>query len=373
MFPIRFATVVSVLLTGTLCLGDEPAKEPVVSRGARSQLQPYVDWLPSASESLLVLEEPYQVPPEPGEDASFRSLSVDVFREIFLKQMFEGDAREALVGKRIQLWIEASSNFHFPIFPEDVRGVVDTIGVSMHYDGCHVIVFDQMTPPETRRLFAQLLRKHPAPTTLIPAPERHQIEGHEAIAWSTSPPDRSTPRSTAEQNLVIAAALSIRYWIASPKDNVLIVATSRAVLAETLRKFHEPDQRAFPETLEEWKHVSVEKPVWGMRHYRPEPTPGDMSDLRDDEGEGVSGFTFEIDAEADTGELTFLNCSHRTSQSLQRGILAYVYPRWHFTVGPHGRLVSHLDWSTESPDDEIEVEGNLVFWVYVHLGHAVTI
>jgi len=366
MSQARLLTPALLLLALPLhAVGDEKDSEALPPKSARSRIEPYVDWLPWTSETLIVFDQLYQVPPDPRQRASFH--------EISLPQMFQGDARNMLAGKLIKLRIEAASGFHYPIFPEEVRDAVSSVGVTFRYDGCHILVFDERTPLDTTALFETLLQQHPEPTSLIPAAARHRIAGYAAIAYSSSPTGRhANSRATPDQRKRIAAALSVRYWIASPMKNVLIVATSRAVLAETLRKVEHPDPTAFPATLEEWQQITGEMPIWGMRHYHTLPRRGDMSDLRE-EGRRMSGFTFEIDPTADKAELTFLDCNPKMIRSVRYNIVTYVYSDAKFTEGPDGRLVVHLDSSEKAAEDAFDVASDLVGWLVFHLGHAYVI
>lgn len=381
MSPLRFAPFIGMLIVwNALCLGDEKGGEASAVTSARSSIQPYVNWLPANSQTLVVSQRLYevQIPAELDEDASLGTLPLDtLFLERHLTHMFEGEAREVLVDKRIHLWIEGSSRFYFPDFPDEVEHV-QTVGVPTHYDGSHILVFDEATPPDTTELFEKLRLQHPEPTSLIPAAERHRIEGHETIAWSSSPPrNRPTGKETPEDSLLIAAALSIRYWIASPQENVLIVATSRDVLAETLRKVKDPDHKAFPASLEEWKHISGEMPTWGMRHLPEEPDPTDktpLSNLRKkEEGYNVSGLAFEINAEADKAKLTFVNCSPKMLRWAPGIVLGSISSQACFTVGPHGSVLAHLEWSEESPEVARKTRTRLATWLLYYLGHAVMI
>ena len=50
--------------------------------------------------------------------------------------------------------------------------------------------------------------------------------------------------------------------------NVVAVMTSRAYLQELLARMRMPKtDRAFPETLAEWKYIDGDGDFWGMRHF----------------------------------------------------------------------------------------------------------
>jgi hypothetical protein len=378
-FNRLLAIPLSLVVLPLTCLGDEKEKGPSSSvKSARSEIQPYVDWLPANSQTLVVSQRLFQIPAERPEDAALDTVSLDaVYLRMHVMHMFEGEAREVLAGKRIRLWIEAASRFYFPEFPDEVEDAVETVGVSTHYDGCHVLVLDEAAAPDTPELFEKLLLQHPEPTSQIPAAKRHVIDGYNAIAYSVSPPDLNHSRTTPEQKKRIDATLSIRYWIASPVENVLVVATSREVLEETLRKVSNPDQKAFPASLEGWMHITGDMPTWGMRHLPEKPDPFDhtpLTSLRDEEeGYDVSGLTFGIDGEADKAELTFVNCSSKMLVRIQSMIRREFTSLTSTTVGPHHRVLFYLDWSEETPDDARKAGRQFVFWLLYHLGHAAVI
>lgn len=378
MRPIRLLPIPLFLLLLPLpCLGDESEQEPSSVNSARSQLQPYVDWLPPESQTLVVSQRLHQIPEKLDEDVSFGTLPLDtLFLERHAMRMFEGDARGVLAGKRIKLWIEAASRFYFPEFPEEVE-YVQTVGVPDHYDGCHVLVFDETTPPDTTKLFEKLLRQHPEPRSHIPAASTHRVEGHETIAFSASPPKRN-PGEPPEDRKLTDAALSIRYWIAAPVENVLVVATSRDVLADTLRKVANPDQKAFPATLEEWKHITGDMPLWGMRHFPDEIDATTATGLAKQAAAGrISGFTFEIDAKVGKAGMTFLDCSPDLSCRLQLSVVRYISSQalsaeytQETTVGT---LLQPLDWSYVPSEEARKIEGSLASMLSMWIGHAVVI
>jgi hypothetical protein len=369
MFSIRLFAIPLLLLALPLsCFGDEVDAEAPSVKSARSRIEPYINWLPAKSQTLIVSESTYEIPAELPPDASLLQMHLTLLR------IFEGEARDVLVDKNINLWIEAASRFYFPEFPDEVEDV-QTVGMSTHYDGCHILVFDERTPPDTAALFEKLLQQHSEPTSLIPAGERHRIEGYDTIAWSSSPPrKRDTGRETPADTLLINATLSIRYWIASPVENVLVVATTREILAETLRKIQNPDQAAFPAASEEWRYITGEMPTWGIRHFPEEADPSQATGLERGAAAGhISGLTVKFDSKADKAVLTFLNCSQDQRRALQSSIPEYTYSEATFTTGPGGSLVAHLDWSKEAPEDELQVERRLGSWVRSILGHAFVI
>ncbi len=56
--------------------------------------------------------------------------------------------------------------------------------------------------------------------------------------------------------------------MALPQKNVVLVATNRDFLQEVLVRMRGAGrERAFPETLSEWRYVNEKNQFWGLRHF----------------------------------------------------------------------------------------------------------
>ena len=374
MLSVRVtALICAVSVLPSVGLGKDDSKIPTREGSPRSQIQTYLDWIPASSETLVVLERPYRIPQKPDESTS-PALDV-VFREMHLMNMFETDVREVLAGQTIRHWIEASSRFRLPEFPPEV-GQVNLTGCNQKYDGCHVLVFDDEATLDTDELFVRVLRQRDGKGPGVAAPKEHRIEGHRTIEYVVDRAARRRTRGGSEtpsDTEKINAVWSSRYWITSPAKNVLLVATSRKFLAETLRKIRKPDQTAFPSTLDEWKYLGNLAPIWGMRHFPAQPTLRDLTDFRRRGTQTATGFTFEIDPIAKRARLTFLNCNQEAAENMQSIIHDYVYANTQFNTGPDGMLVAEIDWSKEPADVALRIKGSLAFWLQMQLGHGVVI
>ena len=269
--------------------------------------------------------------------------------------------------------IEASSQFRFPEIHEGV-GDISTTGWALKYDGCHIFVFDDESPLNTSELFELLLQPDREPNTYVPAPKKHRVEGHDTVEYVTSRFVRERAREATETQAIakqIDAAVSIHYWIASPSKNVLIVSTTRDFLAESLRKIEQPDQTAFPESLEEWNHLNNDVSVWGLRHFQPKPRLTDLSDNRRHHDLTIAGLTFEIDANAGKATLTFLNCNPQAKKWMRSSIESCIHAKTQFRADVDGTLVAEIDWSTEPPEVADRIKLLLCGWLQTCLGHAV--
>lgn len=387
MLSVRMAALVCVLSGSCVAAAQEkvaaqekdafaqeqdkapPKKTP------RDDIQEYVNWLPASSETLVVLREPYTILPRDIKKKT-ESLSFGHWmHEVRLMRMFDNEARALCVDAKINLWIEGAARFRLPSFPEEIREIVNTTGCRNTYDGCHVVVFDDKAPLDTTALLHHLLDQVPDPESLIPAAKSHIIEGHEAIEFvathlteSRTKGGRETPESTKKIDL----AWSERFWITSPKKNVLVVATTREVLAQTLRKIETPDTKAFPASLPEWKNVDGHSPVFGMRHYMGPPEMLDMSDMRRQGKRKLSGFSFHVDPDGGAATIAFLNCNELSLRTIRASIEQYAYKRATFR-SEGGSLVARIDWSKEPAEVADKVKSDLAVWLHIYIGHAFVI
>src|SRR5262249_20266454 len=59
-----------------------------------------------------------------------------------------------------------------------------------------------------------------------------------------------------------------KFFIVSPKPNVVLCATDLGYLTEVLTRMGvKGHKRALPENLQEWKHVDTTAQFWAVRHY----------------------------------------------------------------------------------------------------------
>ena len=359
-----------VALTFILLLASSPL-EADEENERRDSVEQYLNWFPGTGETLLVMQQEYEI--------LAVAKTVDVgptWLESRLSRMFDDDARKILAGSKLELCLESTTRFRFPDFPEEVRGIVNLTGCHYTYDGCHVFVFDKEASPDFAKLFAGLLVKRPGKDSLIPPARRHNIAGHETIEFVASHLFHHRPkagRETPELGKVIDLAWAERFWITSPEPNILLVATSRDFLESTLSGIEQPNHESFSKDFDEWKTLTGNAPVWGMRHMKSKPVQGDITDPRRLGELDFSGSTFAISPRNQTATLRFLNCNQSFTKSMERSIAAYVDADAQFDADENGTLTARLDWSKLSDDELKNKAQGLAFWLQTHLGYAIII
>jgi hypothetical protein len=287
------ASIIAFLCATSPTIGDDGLDGAATRKLSRSADQPYMDWLPADSESLIVVRTPYTILAKPENPAaSQRRPSGIAFHEMTFNGMFEHHVRDVFVGKTIDVWVEASTRFRFRDLPCDV-GHVSTTGLGLKYDGCYIVVFAEQSPVPQKELFRRLLQQHSGNTSPTVRPAvLHQIGQHDAIEYTPQHLHGARTRAAAEtpeMTRKIDTAWATTYWLAVPRPNTLLIATTRSCLTETLRKMGDPDQLAFPESLEEWEYVSPDAPIRGIRHFQEPIGKTDFSDPRHSTGYDATG------------------------------------------------------------------------------------
>jgi hypothetical protein len=106
-------------------------------------------------------------------------------------------------------------------------------------------------------------------------------------------------------------------YIAIPRADVLVIATDRVFLEESLRRRKARiGSRAFPKDLVEWAWVDASAPFWALRHYRrdapDDPTsPFGRNNAADAFDAAAVGVTAHVKADGRTVEAHYL--SHATA------------------------------------------------------------
>ena len=220
----------------------------------------------------------------------------------------------------------------------------------------------------------RLVQEHSDSGPIAPA-RQHRVEGLAVVecvvpARGRTKGSRETPETTA----LVEAALSTHYWITSPEKNVLLIATSREFLADTLGNIKR--KALSPPTLDaeltEWRHVTGDRSIWGMRHYPSSPEPRDLSDPRR-LNKSCDGLVYDIDVSAGRARLAFVRCDTAAADAFGSGVKVYVHTGAEFRREEDGTLVAEIDWSGENGRIARKVQSALAFWLLMHLGHAVVI
>src|SRR5262245_15623594 len=192
-----------------------------------------LDWLPEDTETLIVSQGPFDIPSLKTEQFKFDE-EIRFFASGGLPKLQDGTPFKELVGQKVLCAIQGSRRFTPP------RNLGGTL-----YEGASILQFDLTADAAVRKAFDAFLVKAGKKIVLAGKQIAVFTEKYEADVWS--------------------------FFIAQPEPGVLICATNRAYLEETLRRIaRKPDKRAFPADLPEWKHVDLNAHVWAIRHYRKE-------------------------------------------------------------------------------------------------------
>ena len=360
------------LVSSAVCLSDETKPRSQSNDTILIPKHPYSNWFVESPESLILVTDPYRLPRELPDDR-WSSFGV-AFCEFHLAQMFDQHARETMAGSTIKTWIEASSRFRLPEFPEAIGPAIPEC--VLQYDGCHVIVFDDKTPLDIESLFSSLTQ-HPAESaTEAVRPRREQVEGHDTVAYSathyvTNRTRRS--RETPEVSNRIDAALTVRYWVTSPSKNVLLVSTSLPLFSRTLRSIREAPNVVSATPDSDSTPFSGQPHIWGVRNFQREPAQEDVSDFRRPLNLRTSGFAFAIDPGRETCELFFFQCTAESAEVIRTYISDFSGDAVEFPVTADGTVHAKINWSKQSTEPNAQVRVRLFNWLLSHIGHAVLV
>jgi len=292
----------------------------------RKRFEPILNWLPADSESLTVVDCPWQIPAEynpKNPDEGMRQFDV-CLRDWQLQYMLNGDQRRLLAGKTIRLWISAASDFHVESPPVQVEELIVPDGYTLRYTGVHIIEFDADSGFVASELFTSLLKTSARGS--FPAAKRLDVLGYDTVEYSAMHMAENRPqgaRETAATAPLIDVWFAFRFWMASPKPNILIVATSKEVLEATLNGIAKPSSAAFPVDAPEWTDIDPEAKVFGIRRFLRPVNASDYSDLRRF-GAEASAFTFTIDNSASTANISIRRANPQARRRLEGILSPYV-------------------------------------------------
>jgi hypothetical protein len=263
---------VLLLLVSSTILGQNENK-----RKLPDHLNQVLDWLPSDTETLVVANGPFEIPAKVADDEevgpfieSARSLACG------LLGLQEGFLQERLQGQQVVFAVEANRRFTAP------KG----LGL-MPYEGCQILQFDLSAQDRLESAVAACFEK---------AQQTVQLGGTKPAVFTERLEDDEWT-----------------FLVAQPRRGLLICATNQKFLEQVLERMSrvQPD-RAFPDSLPEWRHVDVTAPVWAIRHYRRDFAGSDPSspfmprpaaNVPDDK---AVGFVFWFDAETKMANARYL-------------------------------------------------------------------
>jgi hypothetical protein len=216
-----------------------------------------LEWLPEDTETLIVAPRPFVIPKrEPDSKALTEQLTASELLPIFTVLPFSEDngmLDKELAGLKCLCIVEGSRCFTPP----------GQFGL-MPYQGAHILQFDPASADAVRKAFQACLKKADKEIELL----------SQAVAVFTRQQERD----------------KWTYYVAQPRPGVLICATHKGYLEETLKRIgSKPKKRALPADLPEWKHVDLKARVWAIRHYRVESADNDPSSPLNGKAGGKEG------------------------------------------------------------------------------------
>jgi hypothetical protein len=246
---------------------------------APSALEEFLTWLPPNTETLVVARGPFKVQyfedsDEDSEDAEEVSLE-ETFQYYTLGSLAairEGRFFKEMANWTVKLALEGSRKFRRP---SGLGGFL--------YEGSDVILLEDKTPLDS---FMKSIEKD--------AEAILEVQGHRVSVY----------REKLEND-------EWTFHVVRPKPNVLLCATNRGYLDETLRRItNSPKPRAFSADLPEWKLLNPDARVWAIRHYIRGEEDVYACSFKDDAT--AKGMVFFPSAEGRTGRVRILSESEDT-------------------------------------------------------------
>lgn len=179
----------------------------------------------------------------------------------------------------------------------------------------------------------------------------------------------------------------LSFWLAAPRDDVLLIATDKGYLESVLIRISRTGQLSFPVSEKLLSRIDQKATAWGMRMYQKQFPPTDVSDPRwhsqNDPPRGTtSGFLFSINEAKDSGEAVWLHCDTRMAAHLAKSAQQRVSqnPQECQTVhDQNGNLRIRVQWPRAKKDDQsvstlrTRLRGSFGLWLDWNLGHAAAV
>jgi hypothetical protein len=213
--------------------GDHPDSKPESSKKATlPTAMQIVDWLPPDTETLFVVNGPFQMQAE-GEEMRRAANLARLLERLSCSPLGvrKGALIKELAGQEVALAVEGARHFRH----------ASGLGMS-RYEGCQVIVFQRDLGAAGDSLKKALASA--SKTT-------QEIAGHEVFSLEEK----------FEKDVWT-------FFFTQPLPNVLVCATDQGFLGEVLARMDRPEgKRALPKDLPEWKHVDTTARFWAIRHF----------------------------------------------------------------------------------------------------------
>ncbi len=319
-----------------------------VSSPSAQLIEQMLGWFPADTETVSAVMGPFLLPPmEKDSNGGLRMASSgDEVRDQFMRfplQLLvgkDGLLARNLKDKPIIAAIEGSRNFQAPT----------GLG-GMRYQGGVIAVFAGDITAN-----ADGFLKDSAPSIL----RKQQIEGHEVTVF----------QEKSEEDIWMT-------YVAFPKPNIAVVATSEDYLREVLARINgKQGARALPADLPEWEHVNIRSEFWAVRHFRKTGAETDPSSpfnhgwgkRSDSQAIGLT-FTFDPD-KSKAAAITYLSGDKDSLQRIRREYFA-----------EHDPAVTqmHIQYREVEPGvlegtytlEQLETADAFVFVLEGLLGHAI--
>ncbi len=251
-----------------------------LTRDSRERAIDVLSWVPADTEAMMVMQEPVVI------DAaeSVVGLSGKPARFYAIERLMRangGDIYKSLAGRTIRLTVATMGNIR--------SSVMSVPGTLPHGDAAWFFFLTEPVDPK------------------VLGPPTDRIDDGR-LMWRVEEPEPNPygePASSQKPD---------EGWLALAKPDVLVLASSRDLLAGLLQAVAAPAKtRALPDTLPEWKQVDMKVSVWGIRHYSAPAGRRDTSNPRltdPDNGKGDAtavGATVRYDSEHGALEIYILS------------------------------------------------------------------
>jgi len=208
-------------------------------------------WFPTDIESIVVARGPFRATPyvqpsgffPPRLDACLQATAIgDLYDLVGLEESYEKHLNrpmpfDKVLKRPLSLAIAARRNFRL-----DLNNV--------HGESCHVLLFENDLGSLGDAFMAAIESSGPRP---------EMISGVSVTAFATS----ITRLMVGEPNGSVI-------YFARPAPNMILITTTRALMAEVLNRRATPSKtrsRALPESLPEWSRLDPDAHCWAVRHY----------------------------------------------------------------------------------------------------------
>ena len=239
--PNRIAKAALMFCAAAFCANTCNAQTRVARRpalGSPVTVSEALSWLPADTETLIVANGPFLIPPpetEVDEDRT-RLLSKEEINEKFealpiLLVGLPNGLLERLNSRKAAFAMEGSRHFRLPA----------ELG-EMPYEGCDIVVF----AGDIASLGDAFMKDSKSVGTKF-----EEVEGERVAVF----------QEKLEEDVWTAL-------VVFPTPSVLVVATNRDYLRDVLARIGgKSGPRALPEKLPEWKYVNTRARCWALRHY----------------------------------------------------------------------------------------------------------